>query len=33
VTDPELPPAVIPLMKGAGYRDTHDHPWGRLLQL
>ena len=33
MTDPELSSAVIPLMKGAVYRDTHDRAWKHLLQL
>jgi hypothetical protein len=33
MTGPELPSAVIPLMKGAVYRDTHDRAWKQLLQL
>jgi len=33
VTDPELSSTVIPLMKGAVYRDTHDRAWKHLLQL
>jgi hypothetical protein len=33
VTEPELSSAVIPLMKGAVYRDTHDRAWKHLLQL
>jgi hypothetical protein len=33
MTEPELSSAVIPLMKGAVYRDTHDRAWKQLLQL
>jgi hypothetical protein len=33
MTEPELSSAVIPLMKGAVYRDTHDRTWKQLLQL
>ena len=33
MTDPELSSTVIPLMKGAVYRDTHDRAWKHLLQL
>jgi Domain of unknown function (DUF4194) len=33
MTEPELPAAVVPLMKGAVYRDTHDRAWKQLLQL
>jgi len=33
MTEPELSAAVIPLMKGAVYRDTHDRAWKQLLQL
>jgi hypothetical protein len=33
MTEPELSSAVIPLMKGAVYRDTHDRAWKHLLQL
>jgi hypothetical protein len=33
MTEPDLPSAVIPLMKGAVYRDTHDRAWKHLLQL
>jgi hypothetical protein len=33
VTEPELSSTVIPLMKGAVYRDTHDRAWKHLLQL
>lgn len=32
-TDPDLPTAVIQLMKGVVYRDTHDKAWQHLLQL
>jgi hypothetical protein len=33
MTERELSSAVIPLMKGAVYRDTHDRAWKQLLQL
>lgn len=33
MTEPELSSAVIPLMKGAIYRDTHDRAWKHLLEL
>ncbi len=33
MTEPDLSYAVIPLMKGAVYRDTHDRAWKQLLQL
>ena len=33
MTEPELSSAVIPLMKGVVYRDTHDRAWKHLLQL
>jgi hypothetical protein len=33
MTEPELSRAVIPLMKGAVYRGTHDRIWQHLLQL
>lgn len=33
MTEPELSSAVIPLMKGAVYRDTHDRAWRHLLEL
>jgi Domain of unknown function (DUF4194) len=33
MTERELSSAVIPLMKGAVYRDTHDRAWKHLLQL
>jgi hypothetical protein len=33
MTEPDLSSAVIPLMKGAVYRDTHDRAWQQLLQL
>jgi Domain of unknown function (DUF4194) len=33
LTEPELSSAVIPLMKGAVYRDTHERAWKQLLQL
>ena len=33
MTEPDLPSAVIPLMKGVVYRDTHDRAWKQLLQL
>jgi hypothetical protein len=33
MTEHELSSAVIPLMKGAVYRDTHDRAWKHLLQL
>jgi Domain of unknown function (DUF4194) len=33
MTEPELSSVVIPLMKGAVYRDTHDRAWKQLLQL
>jgi hypothetical protein len=32
-TEPELSTAVVQLMKGAVYRDTHDKAWEHLLQL
>ena len=32
-TEPELSIAVVHLMKGAVYRDTHDKAWQHLLQL
>jgi hypothetical protein len=33
MTEPELSSTVIPLMKGAVYRDSHDRAWKQLLQL
>jgi hypothetical protein len=33
MTEPELSSAVIPLMKGAVYRDIHDRAWKHLLHL
>jgi hypothetical protein len=33
MTEPELSYVVIPLMKGAVYRDTHDRAWKHLLEL
>ena len=33
MTEPDLPSAVIPLMKGVVYRDTHERAWKQLLQL
>lgn len=33
MTEPDLSAAVIQLMKGAVYRDTHDKAWQHLLQL
>ena len=33
MTEPELSSSVIPLMKGAVYRDTHDRAWKQLLAL
>ena len=33
MTEPDLPSAVIPLLKGVVYRDTHDRAWKQLLQL
>jgi Domain of unknown function (DUF4194) len=33
VTEPELSSVVIPLMRGAVYRGTHDRTWKGLLQL
>jgi hypothetical protein len=33
MTEPDLSTAVIQLMKGAIYRDTHDRAWQHLLQL
>ncbi len=33
MTEPDLSTAVIQLMKGAVYRDTHDKAWQHLLQL
>jgi uncharacterized protein DUF4194 len=33
MTEPDLSYAVIPLMKGAVYRDTHDRAWQQLLAL
>ncbi len=33
MTEPDLPSAVITLMKGVVYRDTHDRAWKHLLQL
>ena len=33
MTEPDLPFAVIPLMKGVVYRDTHERAWQQLLQL
>jgi len=33
MTEPDLSTAVISLMKGAVYRDTHDRAWTQLLQL
>jgi hypothetical protein len=33
MTEPELSSAVIPLMKGAVYRDTHERAWKQLIQL
>jgi Domain of unknown function (DUF4194) len=32
VTEPDLSAAVVQLMKGAVYRDTHDKAWQHLLQ-
>jgi hypothetical protein len=32
-TEPDLSTAVVQLMKGAVYRDTHDKAWQHLLQL
>jgi hypothetical protein len=32
-TEPDLPTAVVQLMKGVVYRDTHDKAWLHLLQL
>ncbi len=32
-SEPALPAAVIPLMKGVVYRDTHDRAWRSLLEL
>jgi hypothetical protein len=32
-TEPDLSTAVVQLMKGAVYRDTHDKAWPHLLQL
>lgn len=33
MTESELSSAVIPLMRGAVYRDTHDRAWKHLIQL
>jgi hypothetical protein len=33
VVEPDLSSAVIPLLKGVVYRDTHDRPWQHLIQL
>jgi hypothetical protein len=33
MTDADLPLAVIPLMKGVVYRDTHERAWQQLTQL
>jgi len=33
MTEPDLPSAVITLMKGVVYRDTHERAWKYLLQL
>jgi hypothetical protein len=33
MTEPDLPSAVITLMKGVVYRDTHERAWKHLLQL
>jgi hypothetical protein len=33
MTEPDLPAAVVQLMKGVVYRDTHDKAWQHLLQL
>ena len=33
MTDPDLSLAVIPLMKGVVYRDTHERAWQQLTQL
>lgn len=33
VVEPDLSSAVIPLLKGVVYRDTHDRPWQHLMQL
>ena len=33
VAEPDLSSAVIPLLKGVVYRDTHDRPWQHLMQL
>ena len=33
MTEPDLPFAVITLMKGVVYRDTHERAWKHLLQL
>jgi hypothetical protein len=33
MTEPDLSAAVIQLMKGVVYRDTHDRAWNHLLQL
>ena len=33
VIEPDLSSAVIPLLKGVVYRDTHDRPWQHLIQL
>ena len=33
MTEPDLPLAVIQLMKGVVYRDTHERAWRHLLQL
>ena len=33
MTEPDLPLAVIQLMKGVVYRDTHERAWRQLLQL
>ena len=33
MSEPDLPLAVIQLMKGVVYRDTHEHAWRHLLQL
>ncbi len=32
-TEPDLPTAVVQLMKGVVYRDTHEKAWQHLLQL
>src|SRR6516164_103502 len=33
MSEPDLPLAVIQLMKGVVYRDTHERAWRQLLQL